>query len=565
MDSFSAIGGPSSAFAFGNAAFSGVSTAGASVLGGAVPPQGPGRLGNFHLPFPPQQQVEQAPRQSLGDTADGKHQANTSINIFRSFIHRLPNGELDATGVTSEKCYQLWLNSRKSKPSCPEKAFQRALSGHITGVDGRVPFDQEEEEAILRAVRRKARWECFKHCDIKFGESGFRTKGFHEKAYAGEILKTQPKKRAKRAMEKIRNISRTLLLEEQARNEEEEEEDDVEVDDEEEGSSSSSTESSATSPSSTSGGSSPRRHEERRRKKVPRFSNVKHYQIPPPPATAASTRYPLRSVMGQVATVPVPVQLQQPFVDRERSGSASSSSSSVYYPHSVFESSASALTMNIPSVVGAPISAAASILLGILVNMVLSLGALGLPYTKMVLALHRTIQYSRGWFTSPRIDKAQELMARLEQQHPNDYIMLCDFTQDPLNRYLLQNELAKQMFGKITQQHGGCKGMRVAPKELWNALKMYAEAAMLPPGQEVRTEIMLFVRSQERLCEVFVSMDDATHVVVERGRLMDGPLRAGNVSATANALSSSSASVVGAGLKGSGNFLNLARDIPNMS
>jgi hypothetical protein len=446
------------------------------------------------------------------------------------------------------------LNSRKSKPSCPEKAFQRALSGHITGVDGRVPFDQEEEEAILRAVRRKARWECFRHCDIKFGESGFRTKGFHEKAYAGEILKTQPKKRAKRAMEKIRNISRSLLLEEQRR--EEEEDDEVEENEEAE---SSSNESSATSPSSSSASSERRRKKVSSKRSAAAASTLLHQQQS---GAASSARYPFRnnSTMGP------PPMVQQLSTERGRSESSSSSASStVYYPHSVYESSTSVLTMNIPSVVGTPISAAASTLLGMLVNMVLSLGALGLPYAKIVLALHRTIIYSRGWFASPKMDQAQALMAKLKQQHPDDYIILCDFTQDPLNRYLLQNDLAIEMFGKISQEHGGCKGLRVSPTEIWNVLKTYSEAGTLPSGQEARGELTLVVRSEDRLCEVFISMDDETHIIVERGRLMDGPLRRGRCpsvpAATKNVPSSSSfgAQQVPAG----GLFLNLAKDLPN--
>jgi hypothetical protein len=526
------FGGPAAAFSFPNF-FGGPPDAAAGIL----------RTQQFAVDGlagrqqPQREEVEQ-PRQSLGDTADGKHQANTSINIFRSFIRRVPStGDLDATGVTSEKCYQLWLNSRKSKPSCPEKAFQRALSGHITGVDGRVPFDQEEEEAILRAVRRKARWECFKHCDIKFGESGFRTKGFHEKAYAGEIEKTQPKKRAKRAIEKIRSISKSLEAATQARHDLDEEDDDDEGEED-----SSSNESSVTSPSSSSSSSHPNKSRSTGRKTKSAVGNGKY--MPPPPS-----RYPLRSVV-------------EPALERERSGSSSSSSTegAVFYPYSFYGSSASALSMNIPVGVGAPISAAASSLFGMLVNMFLSLGALGLPYIKVVLVFHRTIQYSRGWFTSPRLDQAEQLMARLNAKYPTDYIILCDFTQDPLNRYLVLNEMARRMFGKITQKDGGCKGVRCPPREIWSVLKAYSEAAMLPSGQEIRTVVTLYVRSEERLCEVFLSMDDETHTVVERGRLLDGPLKRGpqrDLRATRSTESDQTSAP--------GSRLKLARDIPSTS
>jgi hypothetical protein len=191
----------------------------------------------------------------------------------------------------------------------------------------------------------------------------------------------------------------------------------------------------------------------------------------------------------------------------------------------VDESSAAALMMNIPTIVADPMSPAASTLLGMLVNMVLSLSALGLPYAKIVLALHRTIQFSRGWFAGPNMQKAEALMEKLKQKYPDDYIMLCDFSQEPVNRYLLQNDLSVKMFGKISRQHGGFKGIRVSAKEIWSVLKLYSDAATLPPGKEAHKEMKLYVRSEERVCEVFVSMDDDAGVIIERGRLADGPLR----------------------------------------
>ena len=70
--------------------------------------------------------------------------ALTSLRVFRKFITKqtLPNGEseLDASQVVSRECFELWLKTRKTPPPCPEKAFQRALSAHIGGVDGRSPF-----------------------------------------------------------------------------------------------------------------------------------------------------------------------------------------------------------------------------------------------------------------------------------------------------------------------------------------------------------------------------------------------------------------------------------------
>jgi hypothetical protein len=134
--------------------------------------------------------------------------SDTSINIFRSFLQKSPkNGKItSALGVISKECYELWLKTRKFPSKLPEKAFQRALSGHVCGVDGRVPFSQEEEVEILKVLRRKQRWECFTNSKCKFGESGFRSKGFHEKLVLGEIQSTNPKKRSKKIIKKIHDI-----------------------------------------------------------------------------------------------------------------------------------------------------------------------------------------------------------------------------------------------------------------------------------------------------------------------------------------------------------------------
>lgn len=134
--------------------------------------------------------------------------SDTSISIFRSFLQKSPkNGTIQsALGVISKECYELWLKTRKFPSKSPEKAFQRALSGHVCGVDGRVPFTQEEEVEILKVLRRKKRWECFIQSKVKFGESGFRSKGFHEKLKLGEIQLTHPKKRSKKIIKKIHDM-----------------------------------------------------------------------------------------------------------------------------------------------------------------------------------------------------------------------------------------------------------------------------------------------------------------------------------------------------------------------
>ncbi|KAH9251330.1 hypothetical protein BASA81_010741 [Batrachochytrium salamandrivorans] len=103
-----------------------------------------------------------------------------SLVVFRMFLTKNEDGTLDASQITSRECYLAWL-SYQDKLECEKQArkFQRALSNHLCGVDGRTPFDRLEEDAILLVLKRKLRWPCFP--DLNIGRNGFRSQGFHEK------------------------------------------------------------------------------------------------------------------------------------------------------------------------------------------------------------------------------------------------------------------------------------------------------------------------------------------------------------------------------------------------
>ncbi|KAH9260684.1 hypothetical protein BASA81_001151 [Batrachochytrium salamandrivorans] len=104
-----------------------------------------------------------------------------SIRLFRDSMVIRPDGSIDASGVVSKACFQEWLKARNINESVGDaKRYQRVLSNHLSGVDGRCPFTEEEEEAILKVVRRKERWPCFGP-NISIGHTGFRSKGYHEK------------------------------------------------------------------------------------------------------------------------------------------------------------------------------------------------------------------------------------------------------------------------------------------------------------------------------------------------------------------------------------------------
>lgn len=107
----------------------------------------------------------------------------TSLAVFKSFIVKQESdgGEMDASRVISSECYRVWLRI-KSEPANEQTArkFHRTLLNHISSVDGRLPFDLEEERAVLRVIRVKQRWPCFPG-NVQYGSAGFRAKGYHEK------------------------------------------------------------------------------------------------------------------------------------------------------------------------------------------------------------------------------------------------------------------------------------------------------------------------------------------------------------------------------------------------
>ncbi|KAH9249058.1 hypothetical protein BASA81_013270 [Batrachochytrium salamandrivorans] len=105
----------------------------------------------------------------------------TSLQVFRAHMRQREDGSIDAHRILTRECYSDWLQARGKPDSDNEaKKFQRSLSNHLSGVDGRSAFDPEEEVAILKVVRKKECWPCFPP-RLKIGSMGFRSKGFHEK------------------------------------------------------------------------------------------------------------------------------------------------------------------------------------------------------------------------------------------------------------------------------------------------------------------------------------------------------------------------------------------------
>ena len=86
----------------------------------------------------------------------------SSIHVIRRFIVSTKSADgrvcIDASQVLSKKCYQQWLETRIGVTNEPERTFQRSLTAHLTGSDGRQPFLPEEEAGLLRILRMKKVW-----------------------------------------------------------------------------------------------------------------------------------------------------------------------------------------------------------------------------------------------------------------------------------------------------------------------------------------------------------------------------------------------------------------------
>jgi len=76
----------------------------------------------------------------------------------------------------------IWRKGRPSQSSAGLcRTFQRILTSHVTGSDGRRPFEPEEEEAILKVIRKKHQRPAFQSTTLTIGCKGFRSKGYHER------------------------------------------------------------------------------------------------------------------------------------------------------------------------------------------------------------------------------------------------------------------------------------------------------------------------------------------------------------------------------------------------
>eukprot|EP00924_Labyrinthula_sp_SR-Ha-C_P013483 maker-scaffold_5-snap-gene-4.5-mRNA-1 protein AED:0.01 eAED:0.01 QI:139/1/1/1/0.25/0.2/5/137/351 len=114
----------------------------------------------------------------------------SSYEVFMYFAPEDPNGR---SRILSKECFEMWVGTRRNGVKRPEHSFRKALIAHLSGKDGRRPFTQSVENIVLREIRRKETWPCFRNRNesqvVNIGKKGFRHLGFHEaksKADAGK-------------------------------------------------------------------------------------------------------------------------------------------------------------------------------------------------------------------------------------------------------------------------------------------------------------------------------------------------------------------------------------------
>jgi len=114
----------------------------------------------------------------------------TSLEVFLKFVKYETDTQTglivpNVSGLLSSECFDAWIKSRKGVLKHPEESFRRSLTAHVTGIEGRRPFPEDIEEALIKELKKQKKWPCFegKLCDgkeLNIGLQGIRTLGFHE-------------------------------------------------------------------------------------------------------------------------------------------------------------------------------------------------------------------------------------------------------------------------------------------------------------------------------------------------------------------------------------------------
>lgn len=104
----------------------------------------------------------------------------SSAEVFEMYIKR-ENESINVEGIFSLKCYSHWLSTRRERPKSCEHSFRKAVTGCCRGDEGLKPFQPDVEYEILKFLRKKEVWPCFKGTKSKIGKRGFQSFGYWER------------------------------------------------------------------------------------------------------------------------------------------------------------------------------------------------------------------------------------------------------------------------------------------------------------------------------------------------------------------------------------------------
>jgi len=139
----------------------------------------------------------------------------------------------------------------------------------------------------------------------------------------------------------------------------------------------------------------------------------------------------------------------------------------------------------------------------------------------------RLRMFAKGWMVSPTPEEVRAMINDIAVKHPDDYILVIDFTQGRYeDRILGQNQIAVDCFGRISRDYGGFSGIRFSPRDVWGLFKTMAMAYAYP-GHDFSLRMRW-----KRNCghgpyewfDTILATEETFHLLIERGRRCRGLL-----------------------------------------
>lgn len=416
------------------------------------------------------------------------------MHVFREFVIPIPdangvideeNGPFDASGIISLKCYETWIKTRKGPPTRPEKAFQRTLSAHITGLDGRKPFSPQEEAAVLSVIRQPQRWPCFNHAMVRLGMRGFRALGFHEKAN-GATLADLP------ALESKATSCRVFRMPPPA-----------------------AAAASASEPQPRSNAFMFHQVPPQQQQQQPQFAS-QYYAAPPPPQYPSMDMYQQYQLEAAAAAV---YQQQQ---DAYRQNVDYAQPPRMHYPMPApAPKEEDASNKRVKLLASWFVEDQETRFLKAASQRLMD----GTPHAwQQIQSLARMNLFAKGWTynTKPTKEQALQVLLEHDKAKPCTFALVMDILErDWTKRVLAANDLFKQSFGPVCRDEGGvCENVLAANEEAWKLLEAVVES-FRNAGEETSTQLKVTTRSFSESFDVKVKVLADQHLVLMYGTPAD--------------------------------------------